>query len=110
MAQARDSLKDWRNTGAGTTTGVTVTQSAPTAGRKHVVTTISGSGDAAATVTIESPATTIVWRKKFGAAFTFSEVFPPHAIEGVKDQAVLVKISASTASCEANISGFEAQA
>lgn len=110
MAQATDSLKDWSNKGTGTNAGVSVTQTDPGDGRRHVVTMISGSGDAAALVTVESPANTILWRKRFAAAFTFSEVFPPGALKGAASEAVVLKISASTSNCEANISGYEAQA
>lgn len=91
-------------TGVGTTAGVTVTEAAPTSGR-HSVTGIQCSGDAAAVVTIESPASTILYRKRFAAAFNMSEQFPIGAMVGASAGAILVKISASTANCEANIQG-----
>jgi predicted phage gp36 major capsid-like protein len=89
-------------TGTGTTAGVTVTRSA-TAGVKRTVVHISGSSDAAALVTIESPASTVLWRKRFSAAFTFESSFAPGVIEVAGNTDVLVKISASTANCEANL-------
>ena len=94
-------------TGVGTNSGVTVTQAAPSDTARHY--TCSGiqvSGDAAALVTIESPASTVLWRKRFSAAFTASEAFPPGQINGAQGAAILVKISASTSNCEANIQGF----
>lgn len=89
-------------TGVGTTAGVTVSQ-AGVASRIHVGTQISGSGDAAALITVESPAATVLWRKRFAAAFSFSEdVHCRGAVAAVLN----LKISASTANCEANLSGY----
>jgi hypothetical protein len=94
-------------TGSGTTAGVTVTQAAPTdIADQYLVTGIQCVGDAAAIVTVESPAGTIVWRKQYAAAFTMSEVFgavEAGALPAVNGQAVLVKINASTAFCHANM-------
>lgn len=106
-------LVNWRQgapfqaSGVGTNSGVTVSV-ASLANATRVVTAISGSGDAAALVTIESPAATVIWRKRFTAAFTFSESFPPGAVSASPASAVQVKISASTSNCEANISGYDA--
>ena len=92
-------------TGTGTNAGVTVTETASTDGnRKHVIYGIQCSGDAAALVTIESPASTVLWRKRFAAAFAFSENFDL-PIVGAAGQAILTKISASTSNCEANHQG-----
>lgn len=104
----RASSLPFSGTGAGTNAGVTVTVTAPSATQKtRYVTHIACSGDAAALVTIESPASTVLWRKRFAAAFNMSEHFtvPLPAAAG---QDVLVKISASTSNCEANIIGFTA--
>lgn len=93
-------------TGVGTNSGVTVTKTAPgNANHLYNVTGIACSGDAAALVTIESPASTVLWRKRFAGAFNMSEhfTFPLQAAQG---QAVLVKVSASTSNSEANIQGF----
>jgi hypothetical protein len=96
-------------TAAGTTAGVTVTQTAPTdANDKYFVTGVQCSGDAAAIVTVESPASTILWRKQFAAAFQLDVRFggvDAGAIEGAAGQAILTKISASTAFCHANQQG-----
>lgn len=93
-------------TGVGTNAGVTVTQAAPSDTRRHYTCTgIQVSGDAAALVTIESPASTVLWRKRFAAAFNVSESFQIGTICGAQGAAILVKISASTANCEANIQG-----
>lgn len=94
-------------TGVGTNAGVTVTQSAPSAtGDRYFVTGIQCSGDAACIVTIESPASTVLWRKRFAAAFNVSERFEPGVMPAAPGQAVLVKVSASTSNSEANIQGF----
>ncbi len=90
----------------GTNAGVTATLAAPGASNRNVVTHISGSGDAAALVTLEIPTGTVVWRKRFAAAFTFSENFAFGQYEDpLKNAACSVKISASTSNCEANIAG-----
>lgn len=104
-------LTNWKEggqfntSGVGTNAGVTVTVTATT-GLATVVTGIQCSGDAAALVTIESPASTVLWRKRFAAAFTMSESFPPGTVKAAAGQSVLVKISASTAACEANMQGY----
>jgi hypothetical protein len=95
----------WTSTGVGTTTGVTVTKAA-VAGESQVVTSLDASGDAACIVTIESPASTVLWRKRFAAAFTTTANFQPGSLKGAFGEAILIKISASTANCEANISGI----
>lgn len=93
-------------TGVGTNAGVTVTQAAPSdTSRRYTVLGIQCSGDAAALVTIESPSSTVLYRKRFAAAFNFSERFDPGLIVGPTNAAVIVKISASTSNCEANIQG-----
>lgn len=99
-------IDGWTETAADTNGGgVTATHAAVTS-RTHVVTGIDVSGDAAALVTIESPASTVLWRMRYADAFTDSKVFPPGVIKGVEGQAVLVKVSAGTANSEANISGY----
>lgn len=94
----------WSQTGVGTNAGVTVTRAAAT-GQVHVCLGIQASGDAAAIVTIESPAGTFLWRKRYAAAFQISEAFAPGAISGASGAALLVKVSASTSNSEANIQG-----
>lgn len=95
----------WSGTGVGTNAGVTVTQ-AGAAGKVQVVSGIDCSGDAAAIVTIESPSGTVLWRKRFAAAFNTSVPFPDGSIAGPSAAAVLVKVSASTSNSEANIYGY----
>lgn len=68
---------------------------------------IQASGDAAALVTIESPSGTVLWRKRFAAAFTFSDAFLEGTIVGANDAAVVFKISASTSNCEVNGQAFK---
>jgi hypothetical protein len=91
--------------GVGTNAGVTVTQAAPTSPRRHTCAGIQCSGDGAALITIESPSGTAIWRKRFAAAFSMSETFPLGTVVGADGAALLVKISASTSNCEANIQG-----
>ena len=92
--------------GVGTTAGATVTLAAPTGAKGYTCAGIQCSGDAAALVTIESPSATVLWRKRFAGAFTMSERFELGNIKGAAAAAMLVKISASTANCEANIQAF----
>lgn len=108
MSQIINRVKDrFKGTGVGTNAGVTVTQAAPSNGNDcYCVTGIQCSGDAAAVVTIESPAATILYRKRFAAAFNMSETFEAGVMKGAAGQAILVKVSASTANSEANIQGF----
>ena len=96
-------------TGVGTNAGVTVTLSAIT-GPKNMILSPVGiqvSGDAACVVTIESPAATVLYRKRFAAAFNLTERFSPGDIKGAAGGALLVKVSASTSNCEANIQAAE---
>lgn len=99
----------WSGQGVGTNAGVTVTHTINTKAARCYCSGVQGSGDAAALVTIESPAGTILWRKRFAAAFTFSENFQNAPIVGADGQNILVKISASTTNSEANIQGYDAQ-
>lgn len=92
-------------TGVGTNAGVTVTLAAPSGTKKWVATGIQCSGDAAAVVTIESPSGTKLYQKRFAGAFTMNDCFLLGTIKGPEAAAMLVKISASTANCEANIQG-----
>lgn len=89
-------------TNAGTNSGVTATVTAVT-GQVQQATGVQCSGDLAALVTIESPASTVLWQKRFSAAFVMSETFPLGTIAGSSGAAILVKVSASTSHSEANI-------
>lgn len=97
------------NAGVGTNAGVTVTWTAG-ASQKGVVTHVSGSGDAAALVTLEVPTGTVKWRKRFAGAFVLSESFAFGEYEGASAGTVSLKISASTTNCEANLAGVEVPA
>lgn len=90
-------------TAVGTNAATSATVAAIT-GQIQYATGIQCSGDTACIVTIESPAATILWRKRFAGAFTMSEAFAPGTLQsGTVGAAMLVKISASTTACEANI-------
>lgn len=94
--------------------GVTTVQAAPSgpnaANEKYSVTGIQVSGDATALVTIESPAGTVIWRKRYAAAFAVSEAFAPGTVNGAAAALVQVKISAGTTNTEANMQGFRVPA
>jgi hypothetical protein len=94
-------------TAVGTNAGVSATLSKVT-GSRTIVTHISGSGDAAALVTLESPSGTKLWQKRFAAAFTFSENFHYGEYEAAAGQDILVKVSTSASNSEANIAGVTA--
>ena len=96
--------KTFSETGVGTNAGVSVDHAAET-DKRHLVTGIQCSGDAAAVVTVESPAGTILYRKRFAGAFTMNEQFPV-PLKGARGEIVRVKVSASTANCEANLQGY----
>jgi hypothetical protein len=91
-------------TSVSTSGGVSVTIAAPSdTARHYAVTGIQTSSDAACLVTIESPASTVLWRKRYAAAHAASESFPPGVINGAVGAAVIVKTSASTSNTEGNI-------
>jgi hypothetical protein len=98
----------WQSSTATTTTGgLTLTKAAPSdALDYYAVTSIQASGDAAAVVSLESPSGTTIWRKRFSAAFTMSETFPPGTVIGAAGQAVLGKVSANTTNAEINVQGY----
>lgn len=106
MQYRPDQIGTWAATGVGTNAGVTVTHTIGTGMNRCEVTGIQCSGDAAALVTIESPASTVIYKKRFAAAFNFSEGFAS-PVPGALASNVLVKISASTSNCEANIQGYD---
>lgn len=96
--------RPFRSTAVGTNGGATITVSAPDTGLSNYPTNIQCSGDAAALVTVESPASTVLYRKRFAAAFNMSETFQPRVFGTTA--ALVVKVSASTSNSEANVQGF----
>ena len=96
----------WSQTGTGTNGGATVVQPAAAAGLHYFVTGIQCSSDAAAVVTIESPAATVLWQKRYAAAFTMNEQFQPNQIVSATTALIQVKVSASSSHSEANIQGY----
>lgn len=96
----------WSATGAGGAGGVTVTHALTSGASQSMIAGIQCSGDAAAMVTVESPSGTVLYRKRYAAAFTMSESFAP-PIEGAAGQSAIVKVSASTTNSEANIQGYD---
>ena len=98
-------ISRWSVTNTGTNAGVSATRGATTGHVKNC-TGIQCSSDVAAVVTVESPANTVLWQKRFTGAFTMSEGFPIGTLVGASGAAMLVKVSASSANCEANIQGI----
>jgi hypothetical protein len=97
----------WQVSGVGTNAGVTATKASPGGTKTLFCTGIQCSGDAAAVVTVESPASTVLYRKRFAAAFTISERFDM-PLKGAVGQDLLVKVSASTSNSEAGGQGYVA--
>lgn len=97
----------WNASGVGTNAGVTVTHTRTTGTARCLVTGIQCSGDAAALVTVESPSGTVLYKKRFAAAFNMSENFNSGPLVGADSSDILVKVSASTSNSEANIQGFD---
>jgi len=97
----------WLASGAAAASGGTTVTKAAVAAGQHSISHASASGDAAALVTIESPTSTVIWRKRFAGAFTMSESFDPGQVEAPDENtAMSIKVSASTANVEANIAGY----
>ncbi len=96
----------WDVTATGTNAGVTATHTITSGAHTCYVTSVECSGDAAAVVTVESPSGTVLIQERFAAAFTFNKDFDVPLV-GAAGQNVLVKISASTAHCEANMQGYD---
>lgn len=88
-----------------TSAAAAVATKSAVAGQCHVATHISGSSDAAAVVTLESPDGTVLWRKRFAAAFTFSETLPPGEYTAGVNQDLRLEISAGT-NREINLAGY----
>ena len=91
-------------TGVGTNSGVTVTLAA-SGNKTHAATGLAVSGDLACIVTIESPTGTVKWRKRFTAAFHDAPDIGATPILGAAGSEMILKISASTAACEATLIG-----
>jgi hypothetical protein len=98
------SIDKFSATAAGTNSGATATKAAVD-GVTYVVTNISGHVDADSIVTIESPATTVLWESKVdvsleGFSFNFSPTIPCP-----RGGAAVGKLSASSADCQVTVSG-----
>lgn len=106
MPRPDELATQFAKTGVGTNAGVTVTQTSPGTNKTQFVSAIQCSGDAAAVVTVESPSGTVLYQKRFAAAFTLSESFHVSPLKGAVGQDVLVKVSASTTHSEANLQGY----
>jgi len=92
-------------TAAGTDSGATATRAADST-QGYVVKNISGHCDTDCVITIESPASTILWQGAIdvsleGIGFDFNPCIPLTT----RNTAILGKISASTTDCQVTISG-----
>lgn len=96
----------WSVTAATAASGGVTAAKGAVANMYHYCTGIDVSSDAAAVVTIESPAGTVLWQKRFAAAFESTRVFPPDTIVGAVGALLQVKVSASTSNVEANLQGY----
>ena len=102
---------EWNETAGGTDSGATATHAAEASSggsgsRMHFVTSISGHVDADSIITIESPASTVLWQSKIdvsveGFSFSFNV-----NVGGVPATAILGKIASSSADCQVNINGY----
>jgi hypothetical protein len=101
-------LATWAETAVGTNGGATATHAgaASGSGLRHIGIAVQASGDAAGVVTVESPAGTVLYKKRYAGAFTLSEPFPYGAIKGTVEGAMVAKVSASTSNSEVNIQGY----
>ena len=108
----------WSETAVGTDSGATATHAAQaitatapnasiTVNRTHIVTGISGHVDADSIVTIESPASTVLWQSKIDISVEgFSFNFPNLTVVGGQGEAILGKIASSSADCQVNLQGI----
>ena len=92
-------------TAAGTDAATSATQAADET-QSFVVTNISGHVDEDQTLTIESPAATILWEAKIaisveGTSFNFNQTIPCK-----RNTAVIGKLAGSSADCQVTISGY----
>ncbi len=97
---------NWNAAAVGTNGGATLTIAAPAAGNKLVIQNIQVSGDAAAVVTVESPANTVLLKYRRAAAFADIHSFTDGVLRGADGAAMVVKVSASTSNSEANAQGW----
>jgi len=107
-----DNTDNWTVVAVGTNAGASATKAAVT-GKRHVVTAIMGFGDKDGTVSIESPAATLlaewIWdiSAETGAAITYPKwAYGGLAVCGAKGGAIVGKLSASTANCSITICGY----
>lgn len=96
----------FQGSAAGTNGGATLTFAACSAGFHYTPTNIQVSGDAAAVVTVESGAGTVVMKYRRAAAFADLLKFEPNVLQGADGNTLVVKVSASTSNSEVNAQGF----
>ena len=82
----------WSETAAGTNGGATALHTDSNASNVHIISGIQVSGDAAAVVTVESPAGTVLWQKRYAAAFVDNVVFSERTVRGTASAPILTKI------------------
>lgn len=105
MTTQLDLNRAWDETTAGTNSGATATHAAAT-DIAHVVTHISGHGDADATIQLKDGSTVIAeWKIDVSVEGTQFEPITGVWV-GTPGNAVAAVISASTSDCQINLAGF----
>ena len=95
----------WSETQAGTDAATSATHAAINT-NVHVVTSISGHVDEDQTLTIESPAATILWQAIIDVSVEGKSFnFPGLSVVGASGKAIIGKLAGSNADCQVNISG-----
>jgi len=105
MTTQIDLTNAWSETTAGTDSGATATHAAAT-NVSHVVTHVSGHGDADSTIQLKDGSTVLAeWKLDVSVeGFQFQ---PQNGVWiGTPGNAVSAAISASSADCQVNIAGF----
>lgn len=104
MPSTTDRGKNFTGTAVDTNGGGVTLTIAAVDGKAHFLTDLDVSGDAAALVTVASPAATVLWRKRASAAFAWDRSFA-EPVRGAVGEALVVVISAGTTNTEANAQG-----
>jgi hypothetical protein len=105
MTTQIDLNKAWSETTAGTDSGATATHAAAS-NVAHVVTHISGHGDADSTIQLKD-GTTVLAEWKLDVSVEGFQFYPINGVwAGTPGNTVSAVISASSADCQVNIAGF----
>ena len=93
-------------TAAADTVTDTGSNTATTVNRTHIVESLSAHLDADSIITIESPASTVLWQTSVDISVDGTDPhYPGIEIVGVPGQAIIGKIASSSADCQVTITG-----